>query len=172
MVIRFRSEDIPAHFSDWNYSKTKIYKPKLMLSADSTEIYATFQIMTEKSFELQMFTLDRDLNITKQANFTTDHNLTYFDDYFIAEDGFYVVGRIFTIVPKDILTLGENNGRYFIARFNPSNWVFDDMKIVDKKCRFDQFSLYSPDIHLMVNQDSIHVFGFETSVEKWSIAKF
>lgn len=164
--------NIPAHFSGYKHHETKIYKPKLMLSADSTAIYATFQIMTEKSFELQMFTLDRDLNITKQANFTTDHNLTYFDDYFLYEDDFYVVGRIFTIVAKGISVSDENNGRYFIAKFNPSNWVLEDMKIIDKRSWFGQLNLYSPDIHLEVNQDSIHVFRFEVSVEKWSIAKF
>jgi len=167
---------IPHHFdyhlSDFTYIKKNICTPKLIMSKDSSEIYVLFQIMTEKTFELQMFTLDRALNIISQSNYTTNYNLTYFDDYVLEEDNLYLVGRVYSIVAKGISTFGENSGRSFIAKFNTRDWTLDKMKIIERKDWFDDLSLYAPDIHLKIGQDSLQVYSFGSSLEKWSIEKF
>lgn len=163
---------IPTYYS--NYCRTKIYNPKIVLNSDSSAVHVIFQIMTERTFSLQLFTIDRNLKVINQTNYTTDYHVTYFDDYKLVDDVLFVVGRIFSIVPKDISFFGMNDGhvgRSFIAKFD-DELQLSQMKIIDKKGWFDDFSLYVPDIHLEVDQDSIQVLTISASVDEWRIAKF
>jgi hypothetical protein len=157
---------IPPQFN-WGYYNSIIHNPQLLVGQDSSSIYVAFQIMTDKTFELQLFVLDLELNIRNQSRFTTAHNLTYFDECRLYEDKLYVLGRVFPIVTNNSV-----EGKAFIAKFSVAALEEEGFQILEITEWTDHFNLYMPDYHLDVKEDNIQILRFGYMAEKWSMPRF
>lgn len=92
------------------------YNPWLSISKDSTAIFIVFQLMTEKTFELQLYKLDLELNLIKQSFLHLPAHLSYFYSYVLDEQHLYVFGRSFTLIPASFS--GTEASYPFIAKFS------------------------------------------------------
>jgi hypothetical protein len=154
-----RVTNVPAYY-EWNNANRKIYNPWIGMNADSSMIYVCYQLMTEKTFELQLFKLDLNLKILEKNYFRPQGNLSYFYAYTINQHSLYVFGRRFLLVPSS--PFGKEKKFPFMTKFG-----VDDLKpletiYLEKQDSHNdgslEYQLFMYDAKLKVDTDSIYIF--------------
>jgi|GEM_PF-4763518 len=153
----------PIHEFDWYEAVRNITNPWMGMDEDSSTLYIAFQLMTEETFELQIYKLDLDLNVIKKEYYRPEGNLSYFYAYAMDQNCLYVFGRRFLLVPSSLF--GSELSYPFIQRISMDDLQLEDTMYFEKLVDLDggnlfngiEYQLYGYDAKLRVDEDSIYL---------------
>ncbi len=173
-----RVAKVPA-YREWNSLNYKVYNPWMSKSSDGNAIYVAYQLMTETTFELQIFKLDKELNILDKNYFTMEANLSYFYAYGLDGDGLFVFGREFILVPSN--PFGKEASHPFITWFDLTDLSSEKTQYLEQLIPLYQnkklfggieFQLYMYNAKMKILKDSIELLWMhEDGIEKIVVPK-
>ncbi len=151
-----RIANVPA-YHEWNSANRKIYNPWIGISEDSSAIYVSYQLMTEKTFELQLFKLDSNLNLIDKNSYNPPGNLSYFHAHTIYQDTIYAFGRRLLLVPSS--PFGKQFSYSFLTKFSANDLKpIETIYLEESNAFFDvRYELFMSDAKLNVDKDSIYI---------------
>jgi hypothetical protein len=151
-----RIANVPA-YHEWNSANRKIYNPWIGISEDSSAIYVSYQLMTEKTFELQLFKLDSNLNLINKNSYNPPGNLSYFHAHTIYQDTIYAFGRRLLLVPSS--PFGKQFSYSFLTKFSANDLKpIETIYLEESNAFFDvRYELFMSDAKLNVDKDSIYI---------------
>ena len=173
-----RVAKIPA-YSEWGGLNQKVYNPWISETHDGKAIYVAYQLMTEKTFELQIFKLDKELNILAKNYFTLDANLSYYYAYGMDSDGLFAFGREFILVSSNLL--GKEACYPFITRFDITDLSNEKTQYLEQLVPLNnnkklgggiEYQLYMYKAKMRILKDSIELLWMhEGAIEKFVVPK-